>query len=173
MSNNENGQSTIEFIFTFAFGVSVVLLIFNSAMNYSAGYLVHYATFMASRTYLTAEAYNGVFNEYENSLSIAEQSARATFNKYELGIFDVPPSSLQFNRPGDGDYLMVGAYATFSKPIDALGKVTGQTTVDLVSESFLGKEPTRAVCAGRVCSAVTGGDSCDETMDITLFDNGC
>jgi hypothetical protein len=176
MKNNEFGQSTIEFIFTFAFGVSVVLLIFNSAMNYTVGYLVHYATYMASRTYLTVEMNNGTFGDYSSSLNRAQSAAQRTFAKYNLGIFKVPTDSLKINHAGNvsaADYLQVGAYTSFKRDIDALGKVAGQSKVDLVSESFLGKEPTRAVCAARVCKAISNREVCSPSMDITLFDDGC
>ena len=53
MKKNQSGQSTIEFIFCFVFAVSFILLVFNTSLNYVSGYVAHYATFMASRVYLT------------------------------------------------------------------------------------------------------------------------
>lgn len=174
--NNERGQSTIEFIFTFVFGVSLVLMIFNSAMNYTTGYLVHYATFMASRVYLTHDSNIGTIGNSSASLSRGEELARKTFQNYSLGIFKVPDSAFKINQAGDiqpEEYLTVGGYTSFDVTIDALGKIAGQSKLELVSESFLGKEPTRAECATRVCYAITGGVSCDDNLDITLFDDGC
>lgn len=172
---NEKGQSTIEFILTFAFGVSIILLIFNSAMNHVTGYLVHYATFMASRTYLTTESYNGNIGNYEVSYQAAAGEAQAIFNRYNLGIFNIPASGFKINSAGGNldNYLGVGATTAFQRPIDIMGQVAGRRKINLVSESFLGKEPTRAVCATRVCEALTGGRNCSAEMDVTLFDDGC
>ena len=57
--------------------------------------------------------------------------------------------------------------------MDVIGRVTGQTELELISESFLGREPTRGVCATRVCKAITGEEICTSSMDITLYDDGC
>lgn len=174
--NNEKGQSTIEFIFTFIFGVSIILMIFNSAMNYTTGYLVHYATFMASRVYLTSDSYLGTIGNISPSLSTGESLARETFNNYSLGIFKVPSSNFNVNQVGSAgpeNFLTVGGYTTFDMTIDMFGKITGQSKVNLVSESFLGIEPTRAECATRTCFAITGRLSCSNNDDITIFDDGC
>lgn len=174
MKNNEAGQSTIEFILCFAFGVSIIFMVFNLAMNYASGYLVHYATFMSSRHYLTMESYSG--NYGAGGMGPAADDAKEVFKGYQLGIFGVN-SDLQINAPassGGDQYLVVGAWTQFEKKIDALGKVTGQSSVTLISESFLGKEPTRGVCAARTCFAISGSeDGCSLSSDITLFDDGC
>jgi hypothetical protein len=173
--HNEEGQSTVEFILTFAFGVSLILVIFNTAMNYATGYLVHYATFMASRVYLTADNFTGNIGASAPALAGAEQRARDTFNQYKLTVFNIPEANFTVNEAGNtspGTYLTVGAFTTFQLTIDPLGKVSGQKKLDMVSESFLGKEPTRAECATRTCFAITGG-TCNRAMDITIFDDGC
>ena len=173
--NKHAGQSTIEFILTFAFGVSVILVIFNSAMNYTTGYLVHYATYMASRTYLTADNSLGTIGNSSPSLNGAEEKARATFSKYTLTVFKIPSSNLRINPPSTNpaEQLTVGAYTTFEQSVDAVGKVAGAAKLELVSESFLGKEPTRSECATRVCRAMTGESTCGPELDVTLFDDGC
>lgn len=172
----ESGQSTIEFIFAFAFGVSVVFMVFNTALNYATGYLVHYATFMASRTYLVSDVYSG----YVASPPVPPtNNAVEVFNRYRLDIFGISSDGFAINKQeasvGAGEYLTVGARTLFEKPIDALGRVVGGGKLEFVSESFLGKEPTKAQCAQRVCFAVTGG-ICSDTAgsyDVTLYDNGC
>ena len=172
INSNQKGQSTIEFIVCFAFGVSVIFMVFNSAMNYASGYIAHYATFMVSRYYLTQEKYqNGV----QASLSGVDEDAKQIFKNYYPDIFGVPASSIQINEPkmdGPGGYLMVGAYAVYERNIDAVGQVAGQKKIRLVSESFLGKEPPRYSCYERVCQAITGS-TCNSSMDITIFDDGC
>lgn len=174
-ANNEKGQSTIEFIFTFVFGVSLILMIFNSAMNYSTGYLVHYATFMASRVYLTGDSYLGTVGSPAGSLNGTVQKSRDMFNNYSLGIFKINDDAYQVNPAGSGqpeEYLTVGGRTSFEISIDAIGKIAGQTKLELSSESFLGKEPTRAECATRTCFGITGRTNC-ENLDITLYDDGC
>ncbi|HXH31626.1 MAG TPA: hypothetical protein VNJ01_12500 [Bacteriovoracaceae bacterium] len=176
MKLREKGQSTIEFILTFIFGLSVILVIFNSAMNYATGYLVHYATYMASRRYLTSDSFLGRIDSPDAGLKDGPRDAADTFSQYSLGIFKVPKTAMRINEAGNipaSEYLTVGAFTVFSQPIDAVGKVAGQSKLELVSESFLGKEPTRAECANRVCKAIKGTDDCKNTDDITLFDDGC
>ena len=177
MKKTQRGQATVEFILTFVFGLSLMLMIFNSAMNYVTGYLVHYATFMAGRVYLTAETYFGVYGRYDQSINIAEQRARSAFQQYNLGVFGIKADEFFVNNSRSGqtssEYLTVGVYSRFSQKVDVLGKIAGNTELDLVSEAFLGKEPSRSACATRVCFAMTGSESCEPTFDITLFDDGC
>lgn len=175
-TTSEQGQSTIEFIFTFVFGVSIIFLIFNSALNHASGYLVHYANFMASRHYLTADTYRGNIDSDPGQFnSIFEQEAKEAFEQYNLGVFGVGSDFFRVNHP-DGisqNQLTVGTYVLFDQRIDVIGRVAGQSRLDLTSESYLGKEPTRLTCAKQTCKALTAEDSCSVGMDITLFDNGC
>lgn len=173
MMKKQEGQSTIEFILTFTFGMSAILLIFNSALNYTVGYLTHYATFMASRTFLTVDTESSTVGQ---STGVARSRAQETFARFNLNKFGVPNSSLQFNLPqnsmSSSDYLLVGAYAIYEREIDILGKLTGNTKATMVSESFLGKEVSRAECISRVCFAMTGQNTC-AGLDVTLIDDGC
>lgn len=175
--NSESGQSTIEFIFTFVFGLSLVLMIFNTSINYATGYLVHYATFMASRVYLTADNHAGTIGTAQVALGQAEQRAKDIFANYNLGVLRVPNENFKINRVdqvGDpAQNMTVGGLTTFELTMDMLGKIAGSKKLEMVSESFLGKEPTRAECATRVCVGVTGSANCEESMDVTLFDDGC
>lgn len=170
--SGERGQSTIEFILTFAFGVSFVLVIFNSAINYARGYLVHYATFMASRVYLTAD---NNLTDPEFSYNPGEQKAKQAFSDYKLTALNIPDNAFQVNTaPTSEDrHLLVGGYTSFSLQIDVLGRVAGERQLELISESFLGKEPTRAACYTQICKAITGQPVCGPEMDVTLYDDGC
>jgi hypothetical protein len=182
-NNNQNGQSTVEFIFTFAFAVTIVFLIFNSALNYSTGYLIHYATFMGSRAFVSSESFTGNYGSSDQAVQAGKATAFEVFDTYELGVFNVQNLQFKVNAPNSGltprEYLTVGAYTIFDAKIDAIGRITGQKTLEMVSESFLGKEPVRAECASRVCHAITNGqvDDCsferNPRLDITLFDDGC
>lgn len=175
MKNNQSGQSTIEFIFSFIFAVSLILLVFNTSLNYASGYVTHYATFMASRVFLTQDE-NDANAWGPGNRNAAAENAKATFREFKLDIFGIQ-AELEINdeplNVGPGEYLMIGAYTRFERKMDIIGKVTGQAKLELISESFLGREPTRGVCASRVCKAITGLDACDGNMDITLFDDGC
>lgn len=171
---NDTGQSTIEFILTFVFGLSFVLVIFNSAVNHARGYLVHYATFMASRVYLTAE--NNLITPDISYRGVVTQRAKDAFDQYQLGMISIPAGSFQLNEGPQSDpgrALAVGGVSFFELDIDVLGRIAGQKKLELLSESFLGKEPTRAACAAQVCKAITGQETCSPNMDITMFDDGC
>ena len=151
-------------------------MIFYAAMNYTTGYIVHYATFMASRVYMTNETYFGNMGSTLSQLGPAETKANAAFAKYNLQIFNIPTSGFAVNKPtmnGGSEYLTTGARTLFEQRIDVFGRVAGQKKLELVSESFLGHEPPRVECAARVCYSITGQETCNTQMDITLFDDGC
>jgi hypothetical protein len=192
MRSNERGQSTIEFIVTFSLGLGVVFLFVGVALNYSAGFLVHYATFMASRTYLTTEANVSVEANNDNA---AKAAALATFARFKMSALRIPAGSV---LAGGGnaeegfhinpyvsvsdpkDVLYVGAYTVFKRPISYLPLVAGGDPATLISESFLGKEPSRAECWKRTCEAILLGVSgapgvCQGTnnYDFTIMDDGC
>jgi hypothetical protein len=173
MKNNQSGQSTIEFIFSFIFAVSLILLVFNTSLNYASGYVTHYATFMASRVFLTQDSNNSQWNAGDRGVAI--NKAKNAFASFKLDVFGIK-TQLEINDEQNvsaGEYLMVGAYASFSRKMDMVGQITGQTKLDLISESFLGREPTRGVCASRICMAIKGEDTCSINYDITLYDDGC
>lgn len=193
MKTNQAGQSTIEFILTFMFGMGVVFLFINVAVNYSAGYLVHYATFMAARTYSTVDSHITP----ENSDSVASTQAMQTFARFKVDKVGVPlagplPPGLQpglhinsyMNVRNNSDALMVGLYAVFQKPLSYFQNIAGGEPATFVSEAFLGKEPTRNQCWEQTCAAIImgvtgapgGSVACGTAsfnLDITVFDNGC
>ncbi|HXH73379.1 MAG TPA: hypothetical protein VNJ08_00325 [Bacteriovoracaceae bacterium] len=102
----------------------------------------------------------------------------ATYAKYKLDGFKVGVDKFSINelKPGmpANEYMTVGTKTIFDMRIDAIGQITGESTLEMVSESFLGHEPTRAQCANRTCFGITNvGESCENGMDITLYDDGC
>lgn len=174
MKNNQSGQSTIEFIFSFIFAVSLILMVFNTSLNYASGYVTHYATFMASRVFMTQDS-NQTSAWGPGPRDQAYNKATAAFNAFKLDVFGIQ-TSLEFNdglNVSAGEYLMIGTYAKFSRKMDVVGQIVGQSRLELISESYLGREPTRGVCASRVCKAITDTDQCSVQMDITLYDDGC
>jgi hypothetical protein len=177
MKNNQDGQSTIEFIFSFIFAVSLILMVFNTSLNYASGYVTHYATFMSSRIYLVRDTAVNEWSGISSKRDGVDEAKKAFKERYNLSIFNIN-SDLEINNANEeeldaGQYLMVGGLVRYDRKIDLVGQITGGKKLSLISEAFLGREPVRAVCASRTCMAITGKDSCDVSMDVTLFDDGC
>ena len=175
MNEKEAGQSTIEFLLTFVFILGFIFFTLKLSFIYTNGYLVHYATFMASRAYMVVDINS---NQPSGSDGRAMERARAVFKRFPLdkfiGGYD---QNLQVNAPDDGgrDFdrnLYVGVYTDFSHKLGLSPFVGGQKEIRFRSESFLGREPTRAECVERICEALKllGGD-CEHQS--TVFDNGC
>ncbi|MFN8369003.1 MAG: hypothetical protein U0T83_00085 [Bacteriovoracaceae bacterium] len=166
MKNNK-GQSTIEFIMTFAFTFGILFLFVKLAINSTTGYLVHYATFLSSRTYLVWENNGSTPNH-----SAAEQQARMVFRK----IVKQSPENLQFNSPEKVSpgfpYEYVGAYYSFSQGITVIPMVGGSQKANLYTESYLGREPTRATCMLRIVELMKTMPGTNLKF-ATFFDDGC
>ena len=76
IQDNDDGQSTIEFVMTLSFAIGMTMLFVSQALNMTVGFMVHYATFMGGRTYLTAD------NAQETSItSFARQEAIRAFER--------------------------------------------------------------------------------------------
>jgi len=174
-TKKNSGQVTIEYLFSFIFSIGIFIFFIQLGLNISSGFLVHYATYMASRTYLVVD--NGSASS-DSSDSDAEKKAVEVFAEFNLKEFgvniegDVP----QFNRPGTNiKNIYVGARSSFKTPMTAFQLMGGTQILELESESFLGREPTKADCYEQVCKAVTtvnkAANSCER--QVTLFDNGC
>jgi hypothetical protein len=178
---NQRGQSSIEFVLSFIFVLALFFLFVQLAINLTSGYFVHYATFMASRVYLTQDNGNASISSSVGTASggggdSATAMAMSEFNKYRLDLFDVASSNLRFNIPESGVlYEFVGAYVKYQKPITIIKAIGGDAKIDFLSESFIGKEPTRHTCLDRACKSVLQQDmECSSaSMHLTLFDNGC
>lgn len=171
--HNEAGQVAIEFILVIGLAMGVTFMFVTQAFNATEGYMVHYANFMASRAYLTTDnGSNQVDSVYSNAANVAQE----VFDAYPLRSFGVDANfrAISFSQ---GSGLFQGTTAKFEREANFFPGVGGGDKAQLLSESFLGKEPSRATCYEMVCAAMTGGrSSCsgsvDET-DITLYDNGC
>lgn len=173
---NQRGQASIEFIITFIFTIGVFIFFIRLALNMSAGFMAHYATFMASRSYLVMD--NGSNRDF-NSDTNALEEARRIFSSFRLGRFGISGASatLDANAPEypAKKYEYVGIRYSFRLPLTGYKIFGGNETLNLQSESFLGREPVRANCYERTCEAMkginnAGGDCTDHT---TLYDNGC
>lgn len=169
-SKNQDGQVAFEFLLVFAFALGITFMFVYMSTNFVAGYLAHYATFMASRTFLTAD--DGGRN-VEAVFAFAENRARDKFATYPLHFFNMDPAQLKIERPGAGKKaIFVGATFKFRKLLSPMKAIGGQERATFFTESFLGKEPTRRTCYDQVCAAI-GQQQCSMEMDVTLFDNGC
>lgn len=172
-NKNEAGQSTIEFIMTFSAAVGFIFLFLKMAMNYTDGYMVHHATFMAARAYLVSD---------ENRVSLEEGDARAMEKARRVFVSYMPagmvtgmdPSKLTENNPEPSAtkfHAYVGLWIEFQQKF-SLGFVGGKDSIRYLSEAFLGREPTRAETRTQVCEAIKtlGLSRCD--VHVTLEDNG-
>ena len=172
MKTTNQGQSTIEFLFAFIFIVGFFVAFLQLGLNMGLGYLAHYATYMSSRVFLVHDYQGGDEN---GSDPVAANEASREFRKY------IPLGNPQFNFPSGfatARHHFVGAFYNFQKKMTLFSSLGGSIGLDLKSESFLGKEPTRATCWRRTCDALAGameGDQVCSTLKnhITVFDDGC
>ncbi len=173
---DSRGQSTIEFIVTFVFIIGFTFSFFRIALVYTNGYLVHYATYMASRAYMVFDANSNQPSGGDGGASILAQKV---FEEFRIeGLLSGFSSQLQINDPQSfnnySNNLYVGTWVDFKQklPTPSLGK---GRDLNLRSESFLGREPTRSECYERVCNAMGEAALQAEYCNIhsTLFDNGC
>lgn len=164
---NERGQSAIEFVLVFAFGLGLVFLFVNLAINTTSGYLVHYVNFMAARAYMVED--RGIDTD---DFDIARQKAIEVFNSYNIQDFGVD-ANFKVQTHLDGHPLFTGTITQFRKKLSSLPLVGGGDSALFYSESFLGKEPLRNSCYKSTCTAVTGGAQGCKRVGIVLYDNGC
>lgn len=170
---NNKGQSTIEFILTFSMAVGFIFLFLKMAMNYTDGYMVHHATYMAARSYLVSDEQRASIEEGDQRALV---KARDVFTRYlpEGLVAGASASQLQENNPDPSKtkfHAFVGLWTEFSQKF-SLGFVGGKDSVRFVSEAFLGREPTRSETREQVCNAIKnlGLNRCD--VHVTLEDNG-
>jgi hypothetical protein len=172
---SNKGQASIEFIVTLSVGLLLLVTVLGLALNFTVGYLAHYANFVASRTYLT---YDHGSNNPLTVFQVAATEARNYFEQFQLANFGIGEGQLGINAPHETNlYEYVGTYYMYSPPI-SFGIFGNGNEGKLLTESFLGKEPSRSDCRCQVQNSV--GISCDGTsfsnsitQDVTLFDNGC
>ncbi|MBT3235455.1 MAG: hypothetical protein HN353_05865 [Bdellovibrionales bacterium] len=165
----QSGQSTIEFLSGFIVMVSFIFIFVDFALNLTNGYLVHYATFMASRSYLVGDNNS---NDPIGSEGHAMKNAKKVFKQY---MYLNLKGKLRFNQGLGGEdvkKVYVGAYYQYSPRFSSAAILTGNKKMNFISESFLGREPSKASCLDRVCRAIKdlGGDCQNHT---SLIDNGC
>lgn len=169
---NQKGQSTIEFILTFTVAVGFIFLFLKVAVNYTNGFMVHHATYLASRAYM---AHDGLEQTDPLNDKKAEQFAKEVFNYYlpDGLISSISGVVLKYSHPSYGNQpLFTGVYSEFSSRF-SLGFIGGTTPLNLRSESFLGREPTRTESVNLTCDAMKDSANIDAcNIHTTLEDNG-
>jgi hypothetical protein len=166
---NQKGQSTIEFILTFSVTIGFIFLFLQMSINYTNGYLIHHATYMASRSYLTADSEQ---KDPVNGDTNAVKLAQTIFKRYMPAFLKPDISKLKFNGPTTDKKAFVGLYYEFSQ-IFSLSLIGGRENMDFRSESFLGREPTRPETYEQVCKrmkSLINASKCE--FHMTLEDNG-
>lgn len=175
---NQEGQVLIEFILVLVFALGITFIFVHMSLNYTIGYLNHYATFMSSRTFLTVDSAS---NTAAGSWASARTEAIKTFNKYNLsrfGIKAISQNDVKMHVGAGGQQssmLFVGVTSMFERKLSSFDAVGGTEKAKFLSESFLGKEPVRMTCLEQVCSAI-GQQDCPskaQSLDVVLYDNGC
>ncbi|MBC7539582.1 MAG: hypothetical protein H7281_12230 [Bacteriovorax sp.] len=170
---NNKGQSTIEFILTFTAAVGFIFLFLKMALNYTNGYMVHHATFMASRAYLVGDAEQ--YGSPGAGDSRAFEVAKEVFRKNLPEGLITPNVVLEAKNENSPDKVafsvFVGIWVEFNQAF-SLGFVGGKDQVVFRSESFLGREPTRAESVSQICYAIKAVTQGGCETQATLDDNG-
>ncbi len=171
---SEEGQSTIEFIVVFVLMFGFMFVYLKIALNFARGYMVHYATFQAARAYLVYDENKG--NETQTD-DRASNRAKEVFKRYMVHnqgdpSFNDPPGNTSVAR------LYVGAIMKYEEKFSFGFPFASLDAMEMISEAFLGREPTRQTCLERTCKAAKdlGAPSCDGGGNVphhTLSDNGC
>lgn len=171
--NDQSGQATIEFILSFSFMLFFVLFFVTIGLNLSLGYVTHFSVYKASRHFLTFD--NGSPNNATNLLQ-AISSSEILFRKINNEI--KLEGEFKIHSPDDPAmqiYEYVGAKFLYKPRINAMGPFALPEDYKWLSESFLGKEPTRADCRCQTQRAL--GEACEDEIptdiEITVYDNGC
>jgi hypothetical protein len=180
------GQSTLEFLLVFIFALGFLFTFAQLSLNAGLGYLLHYTVYMSSRSYL-------VYDDNNNNPGATDFNAEDYVLRRVLGetsglgisVFGLPLSKIRedvvFNRPEDSgkNWIYTGVALRTKKRMSPLPIVGGGLETDFVSESFLGREPTRGTCWRRICTYVMSEHlefTCDPfsvNKHVTIFDNGC
>lgn len=171
---DEAGQSTTEFLAAFIFAIVIMMVFLKIAINLVNGYVVHYAVFNASRTYLVWDNFS---NTPGGSDTAAWKAAQETFRAYPLDkiISELDPSKLNRNPPTMTNPVFTGIWIEWETPFGVSKMIGGIEPVKYRSESFLGREPSVSQCLKRICDSMADVDSSSNACEIhtTAFDNGC
>ncbi|MDC1173763.1 hypothetical protein OAT67_00075 [Bacteriovoracaceae bacterium] len=172
MIQKNEGQSTIEFLMSFIFVIGFMMTFVRISMNYTNGYLVHYATYVSSRAFMVADN-NGQGGDADNYATL---KARRVYERFNFAAFiNDFDSQLRVNTPAVMDdsqtNLYVGVYVDY-RDFFSTPNLGPAEPLDLRSESYLGREPTRVECYQRICDMIRQING-DCQFHATVVDNGC
>lgn len=187
MRSNQNarGQSTVEFAMTLSLLVAVILFFLQVSLVMAFGSYVQYATFMAARSYLSGEV--DAAQQRQKAVDVVVQMLKKGPGQEGVdrwpglgrGVSDSNPAGAligpgpQFSSSRDPTLSWQdGVRYTFRSRLLMMPLLKGQDslagdsmqTIDLTSESWLGREPTQSECLGGIAAA-SGGRG--------IVDNGC
>ena len=153
----------------------IVLVFVKLAFNFTKGYMVHYANFMASRAFLVSDNNSGVVSSADNTARL--YSINKVLKKIQP---DMATNAIKVQVPGSiGNNVYVGVTTTYKEKFSLSPSIGGSEEIELRSESFLGRTPVITECARSVCNAISqvsleGCGSGGNTKGfVTLWDNGC
>lgn len=179
--SDDSGQSTLEFTLTLLLVIAFFLFFFRLAITFAFGNYVHYAVFMAARTYAAAgvsekdqrERAEGVIGQLLGGANgdryrwfgqgVAIEGSSAALTGFDVG--KIGPYAA--NRL---DGWMQGARYHFRSrifpvPLTIQNSGRDESQLTLKAESFLGREPSFVECDTQMKNAGTGKGR--------LYDNGC
>ena len=163
-----SGQSTIEFLITFGFTLLLIFVLLKISLNVTNGYLVHYATYAASRAFLVADNFA---NSPEGNDGLADTQAEKVFKQIVAGnTVTMTTQKISVAQKS----VFVGVRAEFTQKLAFSDVIGGKQPVTFVSESYIGRSPPMSECVMRTCAAIrmiTGGTAC--SFNVTVDDNGC
>lgn len=164
---NQKGQSVIEFLLTFTIVMGMLFFYFKMSLGFTNGYMIHYATYMASRSFLTSDSWD------TNPDGKAFQKAQSVFKRLlPEGLINGFNGELKVNDPESVIFkVFTGVYADFNATY-SVGIVGGKTPIFHRSESFLGREPTRLESTEQTCFAIARATKNGCNLLVTLDDNG-
>tara|TARA_Y100001958_G_C20915706_1_gene332034 strand:+ start:74 stop:610 length:537 start_codon:yes stop_codon:yes gene_type:complete len=168
----ETGQSTIEFLVSFSVIFTILLTFVRIAFNATNGFYAHYAVFNASRAYLVSDENN---NSIQNGDSSAIEKAKEVYDRFKVEyLIGGARPELMVNNPGSfANKPFIGNYISFKMDFGVSSMIGGKGPITLISESFLGREPSRQECIERICEAFSSIDGGGCSSHTTIYDNGC
>lgn len=175
----EEGQSTVEFALTLMLLMAFVFFFMQLSLIFGIGNYVHYATFMSARAYLSAgpnqddqttRAKNVIISTLKAGQTLENRDrfpvAQATGGSSGLPGLDIDPPPFQMGNRSLS--WLQGVRYTFKSrlfllPLTGAGGATNTSpnSVQLSSESWLGREPSDSECQKQL-GPMNG-----------IYDNGC
>jgi hypothetical protein len=175
---NQSGQSTIEMALTLVLLMAIILFFLQLTLIFGYGNYIHYATFMSARAYLSGgpdrddQAQRAKDVLYHMLAKGGQAGAPDRWGFIGQGTGGTDPVGADIGdsqnpafSPTDRNFSWLqGVRYTFKSrlfllPLGRANAASSANMLTLVSESWLGREPTYTECT----SALAGGD----------YDNGC